>query len=349
MVLGEPSVRIRPARREDIPGVVAAHRTAVDPAEDAGFGTPLEERTFADPGRLERAWVDPNRVGSEEVLVAELGERVIGYVTVEDRARALELVTIDVARKHQGRGIGTRLVRFVEERARADGKEAVTLGTSRNAEGVPWKSFDWWRSLGYRVTHEEENAWTRTIGPAVREIRMRKDLRPLDQVELRAVRAEDLPIFFEQQGDPLANHMAAFTAKDPSDRNEFETHWTRILGDPEVMMRTITGDGRVVGYVGRFHDRELGKPAVAYWIGREDWGRGIATRALTALLREAAERPLYARASADNVGSIRVLEKCGFILAGRGRGFANARGRETDEVVMCLDGPAPTSPAGSRS
>jgi len=99
-------------------------------------------------------------------------------VTVEDRGCELELVNIDVPLELQGRGIGTMLVRSVEERARAAGKQAVTAGTSRNAEGVAWKSLPWWQHLGYRVTHEEENSWTRSIGPGAREIRMRKDLPP---------------------------------------------------------------------------------------------------------------------------------------------------------------------------
>jgi hypothetical protein len=68
------------------------------------------------------------------------------------------------------------MVRFVEERAQRDGKRAVTLGTSRNAAGVAWKSLPWWLSRGYTVTGEEENEWTRKIGPWAREIRMRKDL-----------------------------------------------------------------------------------------------------------------------------------------------------------------------------
>ena len=45
----------------------------------------------------------------------------------------------------------------------------------------------------------------------------------------------------------------------------------------------------------------------------------------------------HARAALDNNGSIRVLEKCGFAVVDTGRGFANARGVEIDEVVMRLD------------
>src|SRR4029453_1988037 len=78
-----------------------------------------------------------------------------------------------------------------------------------------------------------------------------------------------------------------------------------------------------------------------YWIGREFWGRGIATQALAVLLSAVKTRPLYARAAKDNVASLRVLEKCGFTIAGYERGFANARGEEVEEVVLELRAEAP--------
>ena len=77
---------------------------------------------------------------------------------------------------------------------------------------------------------------------------------------------------------------------------------------------------------------------MTYWIGRQDWGRGIATRALHELLtRIETARPLYARAASDNADSIRVLEKCGFTPVGAGRAFAHGRDKETEEVVLGLD------------
>ena len=51
---------------------------------------------------------------------------------------------------------------------------------------------------------------------------------------------------------------------------------------------------------------------MGYWIGREFWGRGVATRALWAFLHEVEERPIYAGVAETNIASIRVLEKCGF-------------------------------------
>ena len=155
-------------------------------------------------------------------------------------------------------------------------------------------------------------------------------------VRLRDVTDEDLPIFFVQQLDPEANRMAAFTAKDPADRQAFAAHWARILGDETVVNKTVVVDGQVAGHVASFE--HLGEPEVSYWLGPQFWGRGIATMALTAFLRSVRTRPLYARAAKDNIASIRVLEKCGFTRSGEDRGFANARGEEVEEFVFRLEG-----------
>ena len=168
--------KVREACREDIREMVSVWESSVKEEEVIGFGGPSEDSPFRNAERLASAWKDPNLVGSERVFVAEVDGLVAGVVTVEDRGKELELINIDVSRTFQRRGIGTKLVEFVERMALEDGKEAVTLGTSRNAEGVAWKALPWWQSRGYRITHEEENAWTRSIGPGAREIRMRKNL-----------------------------------------------------------------------------------------------------------------------------------------------------------------------------
>jgi RimJ/RimL family protein N-acetyltransferase len=92
----------------------------------------------------------------------------------------------------------------------------------------------------------------------------------------------------------------------------------------------------VVGSVAKFLDKEFGKPEVTYWIGKEYWGMGLATQALSRLLGDVKERPIYGRAAKDNVASIRVMEKCGFRILGSSRGFANARGKETEEAILEL-------------
>ncbi len=107
-----------------------------------------------------------------------------------------------------------------------------------------------------------------------------------------------------------------------------------MLSDPEIIVKTIVWKGRVAGTVGSFLSD--GKPQVTYWIGREFWGNGIATQALTELLRIVTSRPLYASAASDNAASIRVLEKCGFVMRGSARAFAETRGAEIDEVFFEL-------------
>ena len=156
----------------------------------------------------------------------------------------------------------------------------------------------------------------------------------MNEVSLREVTEADLPLLFEFQLDPEANYMAAFTARDPSDRDAFMRHWAKILADGSIVKRTILYDGQVAGSIVRF-DQD-GKPEVGYWIGREYWGKGIATRALSAFLDVVTERPLYAAAARDNLASIRVLEKCGFTVTGSGRWFSNARGEEIEETHLEL-------------
>jgi RimJ/RimL family protein N-acetyltransferase len=126
-------------------------------------------------------------------------------------------------------------------------------------------------------------------------------------VRLREVEEPDLPTFFEHQRDPEANRMANFPARS---REDFDRHWRRILRERSGEVRTIEVSGAVVGNVVSWeHD---GERDVGYWIGREHWGRGFATAALSAFLEELPTRPLFAHVAVHNRGSIRVLDKCGF-------------------------------------
>jgi len=107
------------------------------------------------------------------------------------------------------------------------------------------------------------------------------------------------------------------------------------MANDAVVTRTILADERVAGHVVCFVMD--GKPHVGYWIGREFWGQGVATRALTLFLEVESRRPLHALAASDNTGSLRVLEKCGFTICGEDCGFANARGAVISEVLLRLD------------
>jgi RimJ/RimL family protein N-acetyltransferase len=161
----------------------------------------------------------------------------------------------------------------------------------------------------------------------------------INEILLRDVTEGDLPIFFEQQLDSAANYLAAFTAKDLADRHVFTAKWTKILADKTTTKKTILFEGRVIGYLVSFE--RFGKPEVSYWLGKEYWGQGLATKALSAFLAHVKTRPLYARVVKDNIASIRVLAKCGFTVCGEDKGFSNSRGVEVEEFILELRGSAP--------
>lgn len=154
-------------------------------------------------------------------------------------------------------------------------------------------------------------------------------------ITIREIKAYDLDTIYRQQLDSEANWMAAFVGKDPTDRAAFDAHWRKIIGVPAITNRTILVDGQIAGHIACFP--ESGHLEVTYWLGREFWGRGIATRALELLMQLIVERPVYGRTAQDNIGSLRVLQKCGFKIIGQDKGFAHGRGGETEEYILRLD------------
>lgn len=149
-------------------------------------------------------------------------------------------------------------------------------------------------------------------------------------VRLRNVEPSDLPVFYEHQLDADATRMAAFPARD---RAAFDAHWaTNIFGNPAAITQTILVDGTVAGNIGSWP--QDGVRLVGYWIGKEYWGRGVATCALAAFLHLVTERPLYAHVVTHNLGSIRVLEKCGFAHEREER--AEVAGNDVAEFVFIL-------------
>lgn len=165
---------------------------------------------------------------------------------------------------------------------------------------------------------------------------MKAASKTTDALSLRAVEEDDLPFLFEQQRDAEAHRMAAFTGRDADDEEAFLAHWRRILAEPAVIVRAIVVGDDVVGTIGSYED-EAGEREVTYWLGREHWGRGHATRALARFLGSVdPTRPIHGRCAEDNLASAAVLRKNGFVTTGRSRGFARARGGETWEISMVL-------------
>ena len=108
-----------------------------------------------------------------------------------------------------------------------------------------------------------------------------------------------------------------------------------FLQNDSINSYTILLNGAIVGSVGIWVMGE--KPQITYGIGKAFWGQGIATAALALFLKKVDTYPLYGRAASDNIRSIKILERAGFVKTGTDRGFAAARNQEIEEVIFRVD------------
>jgi len=154
-------------------------------------------------------------------------------------------------------------------------------------------------------------------------------------ISLRQSIASDLEVFFLNQEDEEANQMAAFTSKNPNDKEAYISKWLRLMKDDTVHMKTILFENEVIGCVVKFL---MGDEAeITYAINKAHWGKGITTKALQAFLEIEPTRPIFGRTAFDNIGSQKVLERAGFKKIGQEVSFANARGKEIEEYIYRLD------------
>ncbi|SNC59468.1 Protein N-acetyltransferase, RimJ/RimL family [Hymenobacter gelipurpurascens] len=154
------------------------------------------------------------------------------------------------------------------------------------------------------------------------------------QVQLRQTQTADLEYLFQLQQDKEATYLAAFTPPDHSSKEAYLEKFTRFLQGPTIHMLTILVDEGIAGSIAKFEIH--GDAEITYWIGRSFWGEGIATAALKELLVIESTRPIFGRVAFDNIGSQKVLEKCGFLKIGTDKGFANARQTEVEEFIYKL-------------
>ena len=103
-----------------------------------------------------------------------------------------------------------------------------------------------------------------------------------ESITIREIESGDLEIFYEHQLDRESIRMAAFVCGDPEDKVAFDAHWDKILNSPHITKRTIVADGQVAGHASCYPYGE--HLEVTYLLGREFWGRGLATEAVTRML-----------------------------------------------------------------
>lgn len=162
-------------------------------------------------------------------------------------------------------------------------------------------------------------------------------------IRLRRTEPRDLEALFAIQSDPAANAMAGTK---PRPREVFFSRWDYIFKDPKVnglVIELRTGEAdtfELVGSIACFQTDPTGSTeaaralepseqinCVGYWIAREHWGCGIASRALALFLQQETRRPLHATTAANNAASRHILERAGFRCTG------TRWGEETDRFL----------------
>jgi len=142
-------------------------------------------------------------------------------------------------------------------------------------------------------------------------------------VTLRDVTEDDLPIFFEQQQDIGANQLAGVPARD---RDDFWAHWRKNMGNESSLIKAVLFNDQLAGNILSW--RQDGERKLGYWLGRDYWGKGIASQAVAQFLTLETERPLYAYVTKQNRASMRILEKQEFKIVGE----LNEPSRPGDEM-----------------
>lgn len=148
----------------------------------------------------------------------------------------------------------------------------------------------------------------------------------LSAVALREPIDDDFEIIFPMTQDPAANAMSMVY---PRSRAQFREQWDTRCDHPACVVRTILLGGEVVGRVNSFPKGE--ETHVGYLVARSHWGRGIMSEALRRFVALIEHRPLIACAAKSNIGSRRVLEKCGFVKIGE------QDTPETERYMACVE------------
>lgn len=155
------------------------------------------------------------------------------------------------------------------------------------------------------------------------------------EIILRPTKISELDTLFQFQLDKEGGYMAAFMPKDQKDKDAYIEKHSKLLEASTVNYQTILFGNIIVGSIVKFI--MAGDTEITYWIDRKFWGQGIATTALKIFLDFEKSRPIFGRVVFDNIGSQKVLEKCGFKKVGSSKGFANARQEFVIEYIYKLD------------
>jgi ribosomal-protein-alanine N-acetyltransferase len=155
-------------------------------------------------------------------------------------------------------------------------------------------------------------------------------------IVLREFIDSDLETLVRLANNEVVSRYLAYTFPFPYTKSDGE--WWISTGSRQngVISRVIEYQGQFVGSVGihpqvgwRSHVAEIG-----YWVAQEHWHKGIAAAALAQMtdygFTALQLRKLCAPVLAANIASMKVLEKCGYVLEGILKGEVQKQGTYFD-------------------
>ena len=143
------SIVIRPASITDVTQIVKVRVEALTDEELSGFVVP-GDNLYTSVKKLQKMWNKENRLKDGlELFVAESQGNIVGFIAYNMESCDDNIDNLIVAKKEQRKGIGRSLVEYIEELAKSRGFDYITTNTTENANGVPWKAYDFWKRLGY--------------------------------------------------------------------------------------------------------------------------------------------------------------------------------------------------------
>lgn len=139
-----------------------------------------------------------------------------------------------------------------------------------------------------------------------------------DRLRLREIRQTDAPrIFSCWASDPaVTRYLTWHPHENLAQTQAIVRQWVAAYDDPHTYRYGIKrkSDAALMGMIDVVTYRQ-GAPVIGYCAGRAYWGCGYMTealRALTAQLFADGYDTIIIEAIAENIGSNRVIEKCGF-------------------------------------
>ena len=163
-------------------------------------------------------------------------------------------------------------------------------------------------------------------------------------VRIRPVREQDIRQFFQwQEEEP---HWERYTCRPIQLLHDYQVFFTRYLQEIESgrqVVFCVEEDGTVVGRMMAFDfNQRNASMEIGYYLCAQARHRDIGRRALAQWVEALFRWPhrelhkLYATTSAENFGSARILERCGFQQDGRLREHYLLDGRWVDQLYFSL-------------